>query len=62
MIESPLLPQFLGYINGRWTPARLGLSLPVYNPATGERLAEVADMGGEETQAAIEAASKYTGS
>lgn len=58
MIESPLLPQFLGYIDGRWTGAVSGRTLAVHDPATGETLANVPDMGMEETEAAIVAAER----
>lgn len=44
------------FINGAWTPADSGKTFPVYNPATGELLAEVADCGVAETRRAIEAA------
>ncbi|MDR3213127.1 MAG: NAD-dependent succinate-semialdehyde dehydrogenase [Azoarcus sp.] len=44
------------YINGQWAEARSGAVFPVTNPATGETVASVSDMGGEETRAAIEAA------
>jgi len=47
-----------GYIDGRWSSAVDGGSFPVTNPATGEVLVEVANMGVEETHAAIEAANR----
>src|SRR5690606_38017164 len=43
------------YINGQWLS--LKRTFPVYNPATGERLAEVVDGGVEQAEAAIQAAS-----
>src|SRR5690606_880745 len=43
------------YINGQWLS--LERTFPVYNPATGERLAEVVDGGVEQAEAAIQAAS-----
>ena len=46
------------FINGAWTPADSGKNFPVYNPANGELLAEVADCGAAETRRAIEAASE----
>lgn len=47
-----------GYIDGRWRSAVDGRTFPVTNPATGEVLVEVANMGVEETHAAIEAANR----
>jgi len=44
------------YINGQWQDAAGGKTFEVYNPATGEVLAEVADAGKAETEAAIQAA------
>lgn len=44
------------YINGRWTDAAGGKTFPVTNPATGERIAEVADAGAAEAEAAVRAA------
>ena len=55
MIESPLLGHCLGYVDGKWTPAGSGGTLPVHNPATGEFLADVPDMGEAETIEAVEA-------
>ncbi|MEO1038649.1 MAG: NAD-dependent succinate-semialdehyde dehydrogenase [Pseudomonadota bacterium] len=45
------------YIDGRWTPARDGARFTVRNPANGSVLAQVADCGASETEAAISAAS-----
>ncbi|TAK44813.1 MAG: aldehyde dehydrogenase family protein, partial [Betaproteobacteria bacterium] len=42
------------YIEGSWVSA--GKSFPVHNPATGERLGTVPDMGAAETRRAIAAA------
>ncbi|WP_431855653.1 NAD-dependent succinate-semialdehyde dehydrogenase [Azospirillum sp.] len=44
------------YINGAWTDGHARKTFPVYNPATGAELAQVADLGAEETRAAIRAA------
>jgi succinate-semialdehyde dehydrogenase/glutarate-semialdehyde dehydrogenase len=44
------------YINGEWTDAAGGKTFPVRNPATGELLAEVADGGRAEAEAAVRAA------
>jgi succinate-semialdehyde dehydrogenase/glutarate-semialdehyde dehydrogenase len=44
------------YIGGRWCEADNGASFQVKNPATGEVLGQVPDMGAAETRRAIEAA------
>jgi succinate-semialdehyde dehydrogenase/glutarate-semialdehyde dehydrogenase len=44
------------YIGGRWCEADNGTSFQVTNPATGEVLGQVPDMGAMETRRAIEAA------
>ena len=57
MIESTLLPEHLGLINGKWMPANSGQIFPVINPSTGEHLADVPRMGAAETAASIDVAS-----
>jgi succinate-semialdehyde dehydrogenase/glutarate-semialdehyde dehydrogenase len=57
-IQSPLLPQFAGYLDGKWVRADAGRTLTVRNPATGERIADVPDMGETETRAAVAAADR----
>jgi len=47
-----------GYIEGAWTAADSGARFTVTNPANGEALARVADMGAAETQRAIAAAER----
>jgi len=46
------------YIDGQWCDADDGASFDVINPATGEPIAAVPDMGADETRRAIEAANK----
>ncbi len=53
--HNPLLRQ-QAFINGEWRDALDGARHAIRNPATGEVIAEVPDMGGEETRAAIAAA------
>lgn len=53
--DATLLRQ-QAYINGSWQSANTEKLFPVYNPATGEVLATVADCGAAETRQAIEAA------
>jgi succinate-semialdehyde dehydrogenase/glutarate-semialdehyde dehydrogenase len=45
-----------GYINGKWVAAKSGREFAVINPATGETIAMVANMGREDTLDAIAAA------
>ena len=52
MTANPFLKN-QAYINGQWTGTP---SLPVINPATGEEVGRVPDLGTAETRAAIEAA------
>jgi succinate-semialdehyde dehydrogenase/glutarate-semialdehyde dehydrogenase len=58
MIESSLLPQMGGYIDGKWVHSKEGKTTQVRNPANGDQLAEVASLGTDETEAAIEAANR----
>jgi succinate-semialdehyde dehydrogenase/glutarate-semialdehyde dehydrogenase len=44
-------------VNGEWTPADDGATMPVVNPATGKSIGTVPLMGAAETRRAIEAAS-----
>jgi succinate-semialdehyde dehydrogenase/glutarate-semialdehyde dehydrogenase len=44
------------YVDGTWAPAGAGARFAVRNPATGEELAEVADLDRADARAAIEAA------
>jgi succinate-semialdehyde dehydrogenase/glutarate-semialdehyde dehydrogenase len=46
------------YIDGSWSDADSGDTLPIQNPATGETVAHVAKCGTAETRRAIEAAEK----
>ncbi len=46
------------YIDGGWATADSGKTIDVVNPATGEVIAKVPDMGAAETQRAIDAAAK----
>jgi len=47
-----------GYIDGVWVAADGGERFAVANPATGERLAQVSDLGSRETRRAIDAAAR----
>src|SRR5438132_11200060 len=55
-LKDPSLFRQQCYIDGRWADADSGKSIPVNNPATGEVLGTVPNMGAAETRRAIEAA------
>lgn len=55
-LTNPELLRESAYINGEWVQARSGDLLPVINPANGEHLANVPDMGADDTRQAIQAA------
>ena len=46
------------YIDGKWQRALDGKTIAVLNPATGEKIAEVPQMGTAEALQAVEAAKK----
>src|SRR6059058_3988377 len=56
-LKDPALFRQQCYIDGKWTDADSGKTLPVNNPATAEILGTVPNMGEAETRRAIEAAS-----
>lgn len=55
-LKDSTLLQHHAFINGVWTNADSGKTFVVKNPATGEELARVADLGAAETNLAIDAA------
>lgn len=58
MIASPLLEHFGGYVDGQWIVTAPGGTFAVRNPATGEQLASLPCLAGEETTRAVAAAEK----
>lgn len=54
-VNSSLIKES-AYINGQWCQADSGRTIKVFNPATGDLLGQVPDMGPAETLTAIEAA------
>ena len=46
------------FIDGKWVPAASGKTFPVYNPATGEVMAQVAEGDREDIDRAVKAARK----
>jgi succinate-semialdehyde dehydrogenase / glutarate-semialdehyde dehydrogenase len=57
-LKDPSLLKQFGYIDGGWIASSSGKRFPVSDPANGQRLADVADCGLEETRRAIGSASK----
>ena len=55
-IQNKSLICSLAYVDSAWIGASDGATFPVYNPATGVKLADVADLGASETEAAVAAA------
>lgn len=55
-MKDPSLLRTQAYINGAWVDAADGSTFPVDNPATGQIIAQVADINADQTQAAIAAA------
>jgi succinate-semialdehyde dehydrogenase/glutarate-semialdehyde dehydrogenase len=58
MVESPLIPQPAGFVDGRWIAADSAETIAVHNPADGEHLADVPRMGRAETDRGIVAAKR----
>lgn len=56
MIESELLPHIAGYWDGRFQSVEGAATFEVLNPANGERLARVPELGGSHAEAAVAAA------
>lgn len=52
------LLQTQALINGEWSDADTQKTFPIHNPATGETIAQVADLGVDETRRAIAAAAE----
>ncbi|MFO8084222.1 MAG: NAD-dependent succinate-semialdehyde dehydrogenase [Desulfobacterales bacterium] len=50
------LLKYRAFINNTWTDAQTGAQIPVTNPATGNNIGTVPDLGTEETRWAIDAA------
>ncbi|MBB3062686.1 NAD-dependent succinate-semialdehyde dehydrogenase [Microbulbifer rhizosphaerae] len=57
-LKNPSLLRKQSYIDGQWLDADSGKTFDVINPATGEVIASIADLGAAETRKAIEAADK----
>ncbi len=57
-LRDPSLLRTQCFVDGQWTDAASGKTFPVFNPANGETLAEVADLGADETRQAIASAER----
>jgi succinate-semialdehyde dehydrogenase/glutarate-semialdehyde dehydrogenase len=55
-LQDPGLLRQQAFVAGEWLSAANGATVTIRNPATGEKLADVPDMGAAETRRAIEAA------
>jgi succinate-semialdehyde dehydrogenase / glutarate-semialdehyde dehydrogenase len=55
-LEDRSLLRTQGFVDGSWVDAASGATFPVSDPASGEVIAEVADLSAAETSAAIDAA------
>ncbi len=55
-LNNPNLLRTQSYINGEWIDADNNATVNVLNPATGETVASIANLAGDETRRAIEAA------
>ncbi|MFD1252472.1 aldehyde dehydrogenase family protein [Devosia equisanguinis] len=56
MNQAPSLPRTDLYINGEWVKASSGKTIPVFNPATENQIAELAAASVEDVNRAVEAA------
>src|SRR4051812_15590657 len=55
-LKDPTLLRTQAFVNGEWINAAKNATHDVHNPASGEKLGTVPDMGAAETRRAIEAA------
>jgi len=56
LLKDPSLFKEQAFINNEWTQSSLGASFPVNNPATGEIIAQVANLSSADAEKAITAA------
>ena len=55
-IADKALVRSFSYVNGKWCAARSGATVAVHDPASGDRLGDVASLSAEESTAAVDAA------
>ena len=58
LLKDPSLFKEEAFINGKWTKASSGESFAVTNPATGELIGQVSNLGPQEAELAIQAAAQ----
>ncbi|GAB4526257.1 MAG: NADP-dependent succinate-semialdehyde dehydrogenase [Amphiplicatus sp.] len=58
MMQSNACLRTDAFIDGAWTPAASGARFAVFDPATGEKIADVADCGADDARRAIAAAER----
>jgi len=56
MLDDPSLLTSHAFVGGEWSEADSGAHFPVHNPARGERITQLPDLGRRETARAIDAA------
>ena len=58
--ELPYLKNYKAYIGGKWKDASSSATFPVFNPANGEKLADVSNSGDADVkEAVVEAAQAF---
>lgn len=57
-LSQPELLKSHSYVGGKWIAAKSGNTFAITNPANGEHIIDVADLGAEETTQAVDAAEK----
>ena len=58
--EIPYLKNYKAYIGGKWKSAASNTTFPVFNPANGEKLADVSNSGQADVkEAVLEAAQAF---
>ena len=58
LLKDPSLFKEEAFINNQWVKSSSGASFPINNPATGEIIAQVANLGAADAEKAIAAADK----
>jgi acyl-CoA reductase-like NAD-dependent aldehyde dehydrogenase len=56
--ELPYLKNYKAYIGGKWKAAASNTTFPVFNPANGEKIADVSNSGDADVKEAVLEAAK----
>lgn len=56
--ELPYLKNYKAYIGGKWKAASSNTTFPVFNPANGEKLADVSNSGQTDVREAVQEAAQ----